>query len=279
VAEGPQDRLDGLLLRFRAPLRHVPDSEPRSPRVPVLVVLARTRNPGNVGAAARAAKNFGAELALLDPCVPLDHPEAIAYASGAEEFLRKVKRMATLDEVASTADDLIALTSLRGRSSRGLPPPTSFEEISRSLRSPRHRRVALVFGPERGGLTTEELKLCDARLTIPTAPVLPTLNLAQAVVASLALLYPFEAPRRRCGTPKPDEGPAPSKDVRLLLDTLKETLSLSGYPGRGHSRDVIAEIESFFKRGRPTAREVTLLLGAVAALRRGLAARSPAGRE
>ncbi len=128
-----------------------------------------------------------------------------------------------------------------------------------------------MFGPERGGLTTEELKMCDARLTIPTAPELPTLNLAQSVAISLSTLFPFEESSRRSrATPPPEEAPAPTRDVRRLLSSLKETLSLSGYPGRGHSKEVLSEIESFVKRGKPTAREVTLLLGALAALRRGL---------
>ena len=61
-----------------------------------------------------------------------------------------------------------------------------------------------------------------------------------------------------------------STDVRRLLSSFREVLSLSGYPGRGRSREVLGEIESFVKRGKPTAREVTLLLGALAALRRGL---------
>lgn len=237
--------------------------------MPVLAVLVRTHNPGNLGAAARAAKNFGAELLLLQPRTEVSHGDAIAFASGAEDLLRKVNAASEWGEMLDQADSFVAMTSLRGRVSRGLPPPTTFKEISSSLR--RGRRVALVFGPERGGLTTEELRMCDARLRIETADEFPTLNLAQSVAIALALLSPFkESPRRRRATPTPGEEPAPAKDIRLLLSSLKETLSLSGYPGRGHSREVIAEIESFVKRGKPTKREVTLLLGALAALRRGL---------
>jgi len=236
------------------------------------IVLVRTHNPGNLGAAARAAKNFGAEIVLLGPRAPLDHPDAVAFASGAEDLLRRVKTLSAWGDLLGSAENLVAMTSLRGRVSRGLPPPITFEEISSSLR--RGRRVTLVFGPERGGLTTEELRRCDARLTIPTAAALPTLNVAQAVVAALALLYPFEAPRRRRGTPNPDEKSAPARDVRRLLDSFKDTLSSAGYPGRGHSKEVLAEIESFLKRGRPTSREVTLLLGAFAALSRALTRRA-----
>jgi tRNA C32,U32 (ribose-2'-O)-methylase TrmJ len=113
--------------------------------------------------------------------------------------------------------------------------------------------------------------MCDARLTIATAPELPTLNVAQAVVASLALLYPFEeSPRRRRAAAEGEEPPASSKDLRRLLSSLEETLSSAGYPGRGHSKEVVAEIESFVKRGKLTAREVTLFLGALAAVRRKL---------
>ncbi len=237
--------------------------------MPVLAVLVRTHNPGNLGAAARAAKNFGADLLLVDPRAPLDHADAVAFASGAEDLLRRVKILGALGDLTARADWVIALTSLRGRATRGLPPAAAFAAVRRALRA--HRRVALVFGPERGGLTTEELQTCDARLRIEASPEFPTLNLAQSVAISLSNLFTLEEIARRSrALPSPEERLAPTKDVRRLLSSLKETLSLAGYPGRGHSKEVIAEIESFVKRGKPTAREVTLLLGALAALRRGL---------
>jgi TrmH family RNA methyltransferase len=236
------------------------------------VVLVRTHNPGNLGAAARAAKNFGAGLLLLQPRADVRHPDAVAFASGAEDLLRKVKTLAEWNDVARRVDDAVALSSLRGRVSRGLPPPITFEEISSSLL--RGRRVALVFGPERGGLTTEELRRCDARLRIEAREEFPTLNLAQSVAIALSTLFPFEAPRRRRGTPKPEERSAPTRDVRRLLTSFKETLSSAGYPGRGHSKEVLAEIDSYFKRGRPTSREVTLLLGALGALARAIGVRA-----
>ncbi|HSB36481.1 MAG TPA: RNA methyltransferase [Thermoanaerobaculia bacterium] len=234
--------------------------------MPLLAILVRTRNPGNLGAAARVAKNFGAELLLLDPRTDVLHPDAVAYASGAEDSLGKVNVAAAWGDLLDRADTLVAMSSLRGRVSRGLPPPITFEDISRSLG--RGRRLALVFGPERGGLTTEELRRCDARLRIAARPDFPTLNLAQSVAIALAVLFPFEAPRRSRGAPKPEELSAPAKDVRRLLDTLKSTLASAGYPGRGRSKEVVAEIESFVKRGWPTARETKLLLGALAALGR-----------
>ncbi|MDL2716330.1 MAG: RNA methyltransferase [Acidobacteriota bacterium] len=235
------------------------------------IVLVRTHNPGNIGAAARAAKNFGAEISLLGPRTEPAHPDAISFASGAEDLLRKVRVLPAWSDLLDGTDTLVAMSAMRGRVSRGLPPSTTFKEISGALRA--GRRVTLVFGPERGGLTTEELRACDARLRIATADAFPTLNLAQSVAIALAFLSPlspFKAPRRSRGTPKPEEQMAGSKEVRRLLLSFKEVLSSAGYPGRGRSKEVIFEIESFLRRGKPTAREVMLLLGALAALRRGL---------
>ncbi|MEO8587061.1 MAG: RNA methyltransferase [Acidobacteriota bacterium] len=239
------------------------------------IVLVRTHNPGNIGAAARAAKNFGAEISLLGPRTDPAHADAISFASGAEDLLRRVRVLPAWSDLLDGSDTLVAMSAMRGRVSRALPPPTTFKEVSSSLRA--GRRVTLVFGPERGGLTTEELQSCDVRLRIETNEVFPTLNLAQSVAIALAFLSPLsplssplKAPRRSRGTATPDEQPAASKDVRRLLLSFKEVLYSAGYPGRGRSKDVIFEIESFLRRGKPTAREVTLLLGALAALRRGL---------
>ena len=41
--------------------------------------------------------------------------------------------------------------------------------------------VAVVFGPEHGGLSDDEMRKCDAFLCIPTDPTFPSLNLAMVV--------------------------------------------------------------------------------------------------
>ncbi|HEX7580561.1 MAG TPA: TrmH family RNA methyltransferase [Thermoanaerobaculia bacterium] len=225
-----------------------------------VVVLVRTHSPGNLGSASRAAKCFGASFALLDPRADRSHPDALAFSSGAEDLLADAPILTEWEKIGSRADRVVALSSLRGRSARGLPPATSWS----SLRAERARcTVALVFGPERGGLTREELERCDARISLPTSAEFPTLNLAQAVAASLALGQPA-----RKAPPATTDAPAPSRDLSRLLDQLHQLLASCGYPGKGHSDRVLAELDSFVRRGRPSTREVTLLLGALAAIER-----------
>jgi TrmH family RNA methyltransferase len=228
--------------------------------VPLALALVRTRNPGNLGSAARAAKAFGAELLLLDPrCDPADL-DARAFASGAEDVLDSALTLSSWEDLVRGADALYALTAMRGRLARGLPPARSWSTLRTAAAS---RRVVIVVGPERSGLTTDELRSCEARLTIRTRPEFPTLSIAQASAVALALAQPLRATR--------DEDAAPLATAAALarmLTSLRETLLLSGWAGDGRSKDALGEIESLLLRAQPTAREVTLLLGALAALKR-----------
>jgi len=228
--------------------------------MPLLLVLVRTRNPGNLGAAARAAKGFGAELLLVDPRCERTDSDARAFASGAEDVLDGAPVLGGWDELLRGADAVHALTAMRGRLARGLPPVRPWSAIRTASAS---RRVALVVGPERSGLTTEELRRCDGRLTIRTRPEFPTLSIAQASAVALALAQPLRAARGENAPP-----PATSGELARLHSSLKETLLGAGFAGEGRSTDALAEIDTLLMRAQPTSREVTLLLGALAKLRR-----------
>lgn len=230
-----------------------------------LVVLARTHSPGNLGSAARACKCFGAELVLLDARADRAHADARALASGAEDVLERALAVARLEDLREKADSLYALTSMRGRTIRALPPLARWS----ALRARPATRVALVFGPERGGLTTEELRACDGRLRIATQPTFPTLNVGQSVAVALALL----------GKDRVHEAPADaratSSELARLRGALGRALEDAGFVHGAAGQRARAELESSLLRSHLTSREVSLWLGAVGALHRISAGKAP----
>jgi len=230
--------------------------------MPATLVLVRTHSPGNLGSCARTAKAFGAALVLVAPSADRAHADARAYASGAEDLLDEAPALDALDAVERDHDLLVAFTSLRGRRERGLPPRTTWAAARR--RTGAGDRVALVFGPERSGLTTAELARCSARLTLPTRPGFPTLALPQAAAAALALL----SGGRSAPEGSPGAAPAPAREVSRLVEALTAGLLRPGDAGGEGAGTVLHELGSFVRRARPTSREVALLLGALAALRR-----------
>ncbi len=256
--------------------RNPEDPGCQDPPVKAVVILVRTHSPGNLGAAARCVKNFGASLLLVSPSADRAHGDARAFASGAEDVLEGAAISEDWDGVAAKADLFVALSSLRSRGVRGLPPETTFAALAQELEG--GRRVGLVFGSERSGLTTEEVLRCGARLRLPSVPSFPTLNLAQSVAASLAILAerksspgepPLEAPEDRNAPRVRMSPPAPAVLLERFLRALREAMAASGYEKRLSSNahvDSLDELASLFKRAHPTTREVSLLLGALAAL-------------
>ncbi len=231
------------------------------------VLLVRTHSPGNLGSAARACKAFGARLLLLDPRADAAHADARAFASGAEDLLDAALRPSSWEEAEEGAGAVLALTSLRGRSARGLPPAWSWAAARRAAGS---GRLVLAFGPERSGLTTEEVRRTQGRLALPTRPGFPVLNLAQAVAAALALLEggrPSRTAPFGGRPPEPATAQAPAAAHRRLREELDAALRASGFLGREDDA-VLLELLAPLLRARPTGREAELWTGVLRKLGR-----------
>jgi TrmH family RNA methyltransferase len=156
-----------------------------SPLSRVVVVLVRTHSAGNVGSVARLCGNYGTRLRLVAPaCSPVSR-EARMFAAGQLRPLEEMEILTTLPEALHDVDVAV------GTSSKLLPatsaPPLDVEGARRLL-PPDGQRVALVFGNEREGLTSDEGACCQRVLRLHTPGWHDSLNLSHAVGAVLALL-------------------------------------------------------------------------------------------
>jgi tRNA G18 (ribose-2'-O)-methylase SpoU len=163
----------------------------------VLVVLERLANADNVGGIFRSALAFGAAAVLLDPttCDPL-YRKAIRTSMGA-----------TLEVPFARADDWpAALGELRaaGGSLLALCPSSDAVDLSEAGDLLARPRVALMIGNEGTGLSDAALAAADARLRIPIAPAVDSLNAATA--AGIALYLAAEARRHA-----PSDSPGPPR--------------------------------------------------------------------
>ena len=146
------------------------------------IVLSHPQMGENIGAAARAMKNFGlSELRLIAPKTQWPNDRARILASGAGDILDRATIHA--DAATALADfGLVLATTARGRDVvRDILTPA---EAAARLRAAADQgiRAAILFGGERAGLDNDEMSLADAAITIPTAEF-PSLNLGQAVLA------------------------------------------------------------------------------------------------
>jgi tRNA/rRNA methyltransferase len=144
-------------------------------------VLIETSHPGNIGAAARAMKTMGfSQLVLVNPRFPdaTEHPEALAFASGAQDILSAARVVGSIEEALAGCNFAAALTA---RLREFSPPVTVPRQLAAQLGADPGLHAALVFGNERYGLPNEIVEKCNVLINIPANPDYSSLNLAQAV--------------------------------------------------------------------------------------------------
>jgi len=242
--------------------------QPPAPSAPV-IILVGTQLGENVGTAARAMLNFGLrDLRLVQPKCGWPNVKALNAASGATEVLN---RLEVFESVAAASADLHRLYATTARP-RDLPKPVvTAEAAAREARaaSARGERVGVLFGPERTGLSNDDLIYADAVLTIPLNPAFTSLNLAQAV-----LLVGYEwfkahaaVPPRRAA--RPPGRRATKAELERLADHLVGELDAAAF-FRGPDRRVslVRTLKLIAERAQLHEPDVHLLHGIIKALAR-----------
>jgi tRNA/rRNA methyltransferase len=229
------------------------------------VVLVRPRIAANIGATARAMRNFGlTQLAVVAPEADLQDPRGRLLATHSEEILDSARIVPDLaDAVGDCA--VIAGTSARigglfRKQSVGTP-----EQIVPHLLDVSPQPVALVFGPEPSGLTDAEVTCCHYLIHIPTAPAYPVLNLAQAVAVCLYELRRLWLAR----TPGPVEENdlAPFAAQEEMFKSLREALESVHFLYGDKADALMHGVRHLLGKARLTNMEVKLLHGLARQLR------------
>ena len=191
---------------------------------PPAIVLVRPQLGENIGKAARAMLNFGlTEMRLVSPRDGWPNPDAGPAASGADIVLEQAQ---VFDSVADAVADCAHVYATTVRK-RGVTKPVLTPEQAAGEIVTQEGRSALLFGPERSGLETEDVALARAILTVPINPEFGSLNLAQAVI-----LAAYEWSKHRDLAMPPQEDllpPAPQEDLEGLIGHFEQLLEPKGY--------------------------------------------------
>lgn len=147
----------------------------------VRIILFEPREPGNIGSVARVVKGMGlSQLYLVNPVTFRNSDEAYCMAHGARDVLNNCHVVPELKDALVGIKYLVGTTHRR-RDAR-LPAPVTAREAANTIASvSQDQSVALLFGREDFGLSTDQLSLCQLTASVPMATKNPSLNLAQAV--------------------------------------------------------------------------------------------------
>ena len=227
-----------------------------------VIVLVRPQLGQNIGKAARAMLNFGlTEMRLVAPRDGWPNPEAGPSASGADAVLEQAKVFDSVEGAIADCSTVFASTVRRRDLVMPVVDPQEMADQITSFSG----RTAILFGPERSGLETEEVALANAIVTVPINPDFGSLNLAQAVIL---LAYEWSKRSKLVQPPVKELEPrAPHAELDGLIAQLDDELVAKGYfhpPSRTQAtRNTVRTI--FTKTGW-SSREVKAIRGIIRAL-------------
>jgi TrmH family RNA methyltransferase len=220
------------------------------------VVLVKTRNPLNIGAAARAMSNFGFyQLRVVAP-YEVAFREARS-AIGASQVLANAEEYRNVAEAVADCSLVIGTTARRHRQLQHPLRPLNLagDFLKKRLRS---EKVALLFGSEKVGLSKEDFSHCHWLIHIPTREAHLSMNLGQAVAVCLYELVRSRASRQSSENLKvAAKAFAAERVTKSLLDALQ----ISGYTKTGSAASTEEKIRRLIRRLNLQSGDAEVILG------------------
>jgi tRNA/rRNA methyltransferase len=168
---------------------------------PPVFILVRPQLGENIGKAARAMLNFGlTDMRLVAPRDGWPNPSADCHH--------------------------VYATTVR---KRGVTKPVVTPEVAARAMVAAPGRSAILFGPERSGLETDDVAIAHDILTVPINPEFGSLNLAQAVIL-VAYEWSKTGGQGLASPPQVDlDPPAPMEELDGMFDQLCGMLEEKNY--------------------------------------------------
>ncbi len=228
------------------------------------VILVRPQLGENIGMAARAMLNCGlSTLRLVAPRDGWPNDKAQRAASGADIVLEKAEVFETVADAVADLGRVIATTARnRELSQRILTPRQAAGEMHGWIGQ--GEQVGILFGPERTGLTNDDMVHADTALSIPLNPQFSSLNMAQAV---LLIAYEWTAwtddtPAQRMSDHS--TRPADKEELANLFAHLERALDQSGFLRHEAMRPaMVNNLRALLQRATMTEQEVRTFHGVI----------------
>ena len=142
-------------------------------------ILVKPQLGENIGACARAMKNFGfTNLNIVSPKINFPNHKAKATSVGAFDIINKAKVYNKTNEAISNFNIIVSLSARRRDINK---KHISLNDFVKLLKKSKNSNFGLMFGPEASGLSNEDLSFSNYVLQIPTSPKFKSLNLSHSL--------------------------------------------------------------------------------------------------
>ena len=150
-------------------------------------ILVNPQLGENIGACARALKNFGfSNLNIISPRDGWPNTKARMTSVGAYNIIKSAKIYNNVSDAVKKFDLIFATTARKRDINKKHISIINFIKL---LSKHKKLNIGIMFGPEASGLSNYDLSLSNFIIKIPTSSKLTSLNLSHAVIVVCYEIY------------------------------------------------------------------------------------------
>tara|TARA_B100001057_G_scaffold315122_1_gene315182 strand:+ start:273 stop:974 length:702 start_codon:yes stop_codon:yes gene_type:complete len=218
-------------------------------------ILHKTQLSENIGACARAIKNFNfSKLIMIDPKPIFPNDKILATAVGAKNIINQSKVYSNLEEAIDKVEILIA-TSARFRNKN-----VKHINLEGLKKIDFKKKVAFLFGSEASGLTNEEISYSNYTLQIPSNSEFKSLNVSHSLIIIAQIVSGIlEKKQRRFLKSKKIEM-ASKKEIQLMVNLCIENLEKKNFFKPKEKKPIMLEnLRNIFYKMELSSKETRIL--------------------
>jgi tRNA/rRNA methyltransferase len=226
-------------------------------------ILFKPQLPENIGACARALKNFNfSKLKLVSPKINFPDEKVFATSVGAKDIIDASNVYSNFEDAIKNVNCVIATSSrIRKKNYKYL----SINELKKINFN---QKIAIVFGPEASGLTNNELSYANYVIKLPTNNKFQSLNLSHCVILLCYEIFKILNKKIKKFNSKCKNKRINKKDLNKFVNFLVISLDQIGFLKPEHKRkSMIENIRTIFHKMSLSDKEIRILLGIFASLK------------
>ena len=227
-------------------------------------ILIKPQLGENIGASARALKNFGFKnLSITNPRDGWPNIKAKATSVDAFDIIKRTKVLNSTEQAIKKFDLIFSFSARRRDINK---KHLSFIEFLKTLKKINKKKIGLMFGSEASGLSNIDLSFSNYVVQIPSSPKLKSINLSHSV--SLVCYEIFKLNNYKMfnqTTFKKNLGKKGklSETIKLLLQKLEKR---NFFKPQEKRKSMITNINNLFYRMEPNDKEIRILSSLIGSL-------------
>ena len=225
-------------------------------------ILHRPQLSENIGACARAIKNFNFQkLLLIEPKPIFPNDKIIATSVGAKDIIKGAKVFNHIEKSIDKIDILVA-TSARFRNKN-----IKHISISELNEIDYNKKVGFIFGSEASGLSNKEVSYADYTLQIPSNKNFRSLNLSHSLIIVAQIISSLISNKNNKFEKSKKIKPASKKDIQSMLSLCVNNLEQRNFFNPPEKKPIMLEnLRSIFYKMNLSEKETRILSSVFAGL-------------